>query len=95
LGLAGQVGDPEADMDGQLAGALDRIHTLLRLGDMDWPDIVRMTILTTDVEALLASWPIVRGRFEPAAPVPPNTLAQVTRFAHPKVMVEIDALAMN
>jgi hypothetical protein len=34
----------------------------------------------------------VQARFEPDA-VPPNTLVQVVRFAHPGIWVEIEASA--
>jgi enamine deaminase RidA (YjgF/YER057c/UK114 family) len=44
--------------------------------------------------AFLARWDIVRARFEPGA-VPPNTLVQVARFAHPAIQVEIEASAIR
>ena len=89
---SGQIGDPGADLAGQLAGALDGIADLLGLAGYTLADVTRLGIFTTDVEAFLAQWPIVRARFEPGA-VPPNTLVQVTRFAHPGVQVEIEASA--
>jgi hypothetical protein len=51
-------------------------------------------LYTTDVEAFLAQWETVRARFEPGA-VPPNTLVQVVRFAHPAIRVEIEASAVR
>jgi len=89
---SGQIGDPGADMAGQVAGALDSVADLLGLAGYTLADITRLGIFTTDVEAFLARWPIVRARFEPD-PVPPNTLVQVARFAHPSVQVEIEASA--
>ena len=89
---SGQVGDPHADLVGQLAGALDSIAELLALAGYTLADVTRLGIFTTDVEAFLAQWPVVRARFEPG-PVPPNTLVQVARFAHPAVQVEIEASA--
>jgi enamine deaminase RidA (YjgF/YER057c/UK114 family) len=89
---SGQIGDPGADMAGQVAGALDNIADLLGLAGYTLADITRLGIYTTDVEAFLAQWGGVRARFEPDA-VPPNTLVQVVRFAHPAVQVEIEASA--
>lgn len=89
---SGQTGDPGADLGGQLAGALDSLTDLLGLAGYTLADVFRLGIFTTDVEAFLAQWPVVRARFDPD-PVPPNTLVQVVRFAHPAVQVEIDASA--
>jgi len=89
---SGQTGDPQADLGGQLAGALDSLADLLDLAGYTLADVTRLGIFTTDVEAFLAQWPVVRTRFDPD-PVPPNTLVQVVRFAHPAVQVEIDASA--
>jgi enamine deaminase RidA (YjgF/YER057c/UK114 family) len=89
---SGQIGDPGADMAGQVAGALDNVVDLLGLAGYTLADITRLGIYTTDVEAFVAQWAIVRARFEPDA-VPPNTLVQVVRFAHPAIRVEIEASA--
>jgi enamine deaminase RidA (YjgF/YER057c/UK114 family) len=92
--VSGQAGDPRSDMAGQVAGALDGVAEVLGLAGYTLADVIRMGFYTTDVEAFLAQWAIVRARFEPAA-VPPNTLAQVVRFAHPAVQVEIEASAVR
>ena len=92
LFLSGQVGDPADRLDGQLATALQRIEVLLGRVGMALPDLVKLTILTTDVDALVAVWPVLRAAFAPG-PVPPNTLAEVARFARPGVLVEIDGIA--
>jgi enamine deaminase RidA (YjgF/YER057c/UK114 family) len=89
---SGQIGDPGADMAGQVAGALDNVADLLGLAGYTLADVTRLGIYTTDVEAFVAQWAIVRARFEPDA-VPPNTLVQVVRFAHPAIQVEIEASA--
>ena len=89
---SGQVGDPDCDLAGQVAGALDNVAGLLGRAGYTLADVTRLGIYTTDVEAFLAQWGIVRARFEPGA-VPPNTLVQVVRFAHPGIQVEIEASA--
>lgn len=92
--ISGQVGNPRSDMAGQVTGALDRVAEVLGLAGYALADITRLGLFTTDIEAFLAQWPVVRARFEPGA-VPPNTLLQVVRFAHPAVMVEIEASAVR
>jgi enamine deaminase RidA (YjgF/YER057c/UK114 family) len=89
---SGQTGDPDVDMAGQIAGAVDNLAGLLGLAGYKLSDVTRLGIYTTDIEAFLAQWGIVRARFEPDA-VPPNTLVQVARFAHPGIRVEIEASA--
>jgi enamine deaminase RidA (YjgF/YER057c/UK114 family) len=91
--LSGQTGDHRADMAGQVAGALDNAAEVLALAGYTLADVIRLGLFTTDVEEFLACWTIVRARFEPSA-VPPNTLVQVVRFAHPAVQVEIEATAV-
>jgi enamine deaminase RidA (YjgF/YER057c/UK114 family) len=92
LVTSGQTGDPAADMAGQIAGALDSLADLLGLAGYDLADITRLGIYTTDMDAFLAHWLLVRARFEPGA-VPPNTLVQVQRLPQPGVRVEFDAVA--
>jgi enamine deaminase RidA (YjgF/YER057c/UK114 family) len=89
---SGQAGDPSSDLAGQVAGALDAVAEILALAGYTLGDVTRLGFYTTDVEAFLAQWVTVRARFEPLA-VPPNTLVQVVRFAHPAVQVEIEASA--
>jgi len=89
---SGQTGDSRSDVAGQVAGALDSVAEVLALAGYTLADVTRLGIYTTDVEAFLAQWAIVRARFEPGA-VPPNTLVQVVRFAHPAIRVEIEASA--
>lgn len=91
---SGQTGDPALDMAGQIAGALDSLAGLLKDAGYTLADVTRLGLYTTDIETFLAHWDIVRARFEPAA-VPPNTLVQVARFAHPSVQVEVEASAVR
>ena len=91
---SGQVGDPSSDMAGQIAGALDSVAEVLALAGYTLADVTRLGFYTTDVEAFLARWETVRARFAPSA-VPPNTLVQVVRFAHPTIRVEIEASAVR
>ena len=94
LHVSGQVGDSSVGMAGQIRGAVDALLGVLALADYRLDDIVRLGLWTTDLTGFLASWPVLRDRFAPGR-VPPNTLAQVTRFATPGALVEIDAVALR
>ena len=92
LVMSGQIGDPAQDMSGQLTGALDAVETVLKTAGYALDDIARITIYTTDVDAFVASYAVVRSRFEPGT-VPPHTLVPVARLARVGCLVEIDAHA--
>ena len=92
LAMSGQIGDPGLDMAGQLTGALDAIEAVLTAAGYALADLARITIYTTDVDAFVASYPVIRSRFEPGT-VPPHTLVPVPRLARLGCVVEIDAHA--
>lgn len=94
LVMSGQIGDPAEDMSGQLAGSLDAVETVLQTAGYALADIARLTIYTTDVDAFVASYSVIRSRFEPGA-VPPHTLVPVSRLARLGCLVEIDAQAVR
>jgi enamine deaminase RidA (YjgF/YER057c/UK114 family) len=90
--MSGQIGDPTQDMSGQLAGALDAVETVLTTAGYTLTDLARITIYTTDVDAFVASYAVMRSRFDPGA-VPPHTLVPVPRLARLGCVIEIDAHA--
>jgi enamine deaminase RidA (YjgF/YER057c/UK114 family) len=92
LVVSGQIGNTDGDMAAQLAGALDALEAVLTLAGYGLADIARLGIYTTDIDAFIAAWPVIRARFEPGA-VPPNTLLEFSRLANPRSLVEVDALA--
>lgn len=94
LVVSGQIGDVHGDFAAQLSGALDALATVLAAADYTLADIARLGIFTTDVDAFVAHWQIVRERFAPDA-VPPNTLVQVARLVSPHALLEIEALAVR
>jgi enamine deaminase RidA (YjgF/YER057c/UK114 family) len=94
LVMSGQIGDPTQDMSGQLTGALDAVATVLSTAGYALGDIARMTVYTTDVDAFVASYAVLRTRFEPGT-VPPHTLVPVPRLARLGCLVEIEALAVR
>ncbi|HEY2166589.1 MAG TPA: Rid family hydrolase, partial [Jatrophihabitantaceae bacterium] len=92
LVMSGQIGDPSLDMAGQISGALDAVQTVLEVAGYALADLARITIYTTDVDAFIASYDVIRTRFEPGT-VAPHTLVPVTRLARLGCVVEIDAQA--
>jgi enamine deaminase RidA (YjgF/YER057c/UK114 family) len=79
------------DMGEQLAAALANLRTVLEAGDMTTADIVRLTVYTTDVDELLATYGSVAEALAPN--LPSMTLIGVTRLAFPELKVEIEATA--
>jgi enamine deaminase RidA (YjgF/YER057c/UK114 family) len=94
LVMSGQIGDPGQDMAGQLAGALDAVETVLTTAGYTLADLARITIYSTDVDAFVANYALVRSRFDPGA-VPPHTLVPVARLARVGCVVEIDGHAVR
>lgn len=81
------------DIAAQLTLALDNLDTVLAAADMSLADVVRLTIYTTDVDALFPHYGILAERLAGAGVTPPATLVGVARLAFPELLVEIDAMA--
>lgn len=83
------------DMTAQLKLSLDNLDTVLNQADFSLADVVRMTIYTTDVDALLEAWPTLVGRLKEGECRATQTLLGVARLAFPELLVEIEATAMK
>lgn len=83
------------DMAAQLTLALENLDAVLAGGGMSLTDVVRLTIYTTDVDALFPHYGILAERLASAGVTPPATLLGVTRLAFPDLLVEIDATALQ
>jgi enamine deaminase RidA (YjgF/YER057c/UK114 family) len=94
LMMSGQIGDPTQDMSGQLAGALHAVDTVLTSAGYTLANLARITIYTTDVDAFVASYAVLRDRFDPGT-VPPHTLVPVPRLARLGCVIEIDGHAVR
>jgi enamine deaminase RidA (YjgF/YER057c/UK114 family) len=92
---AGSDGAPTTttDMAEQVTMAFASLQTVLAEADMTSTDIVRLTVYTTDVDALLAAYGSVAGALAPNLPA--MTLIGVTRLAFPELKVEIEATAVR
>lgn len=94
LVTSGQIGSVHDDLPGQIATALDAVEAILDAAGYVLDDVIRLGIFTTDVEAFIGNWDVVRARFAPGT-VPPHTLLQVQRLPNPRAMVEIEATAIR
>ena len=83
------------DIAAQLALALDNLEAVLDQGGMSLADVVRLTIYTTDVDALLPHYDLLVGRLEAAGVRPAATLLGVARLAFPELLVEVEATAVR
>ena len=100
LYCAGQVSMNEdgapvhaGDMAAQVRQAMDNLETVLTRAEYSLADVVRLTIYTTDVDALFESYGEIVGRLASMDAQPPITLLGVARLAFPELMVEIEATA--
>jgi enamine deaminase RidA (YjgF/YER057c/UK114 family) len=79
------------DMGEQVATAMANLRTVLEGAEMDLADIVRLTLYTTDVDALFAVYGSVSEALAPNLPA--MTVIGVSRLAFPELKVEIEATA--
>jgi enamine deaminase RidA (YjgF/YER057c/UK114 family) len=93
---SGQLGITPNDHVPEEAGAqaelcFRAIGEILREGNMDYADIVRINAFVTD-RAFLKPYMEVRDRFV-ATPPPASTLMIVSGFARPEFKVEVEVIA--
>jgi enamine deaminase RidA (YjgF/YER057c/UK114 family) len=79
------------DMGEQLAIAMANLRTVLEGAEMDLADIVRLTLYTTDVDALFAAYGSMSEALAPNLPA--MTVIGVSRLAFPELKLEIEATA--
>ncbi|MDT4937961.1 MAG: hypothetical protein QOG80_1632 [Pseudonocardiales bacterium] len=94
LMMSGQIGAVDGDMPAQLAASLDAVEAVLREAGYGLGDIIRIGFFTTDMDAFVRHWDVIRSRFAPGT-VPPNTLLPLARLANPRSLVEIEATAVR
>ena len=85
----------EGDMRAQIVLALDNLETVLKAGGMGLSDIVRLGIMTTDVDEAMGNFDVLGARLGAAGATPPQTLIGVTRLALRPLMIEFEATAMR
>jgi 2-iminobutanoate/2-iminopropanoate deaminase len=81
------------DMAGQMRAAYANIRRTLEANGLDWENVVKETIYTTDMDALLKAADL---RFElyDKERLPATSWMQVQRLVDPGFLVEIDVIAV-
>ena len=84
----------DGDMAAQVSTALDNLETVLKAADMGLGNVVRLTLYTTDVDAVLEHYEATEKRLAAAGVQPAVTLLGVARLFIPSLMIEIEADAV-
>jgi enamine deaminase RidA (YjgF/YER057c/UK114 family) len=83
------------DMAAQLGLALDNLEAVLADADMTLANVVRLNIYTIDVDTLLQHFTILTERFEGTGERFASTLLGVARLVAPRLLVALEATAMD
>ena len=84
----------EGDLSAQVDLALDNLEAVLKEAGMSLSDVVRLTVYTTDVDAMIEHFGKLSGRLAAANVRPAQTMLGVARLAFPSIMVELEATAV-
>jgi enamine deaminase RidA (YjgF/YER057c/UK114 family) len=102
LVCAGQVavdaeGNPQhpGDMAAQIRLALDNLQAVLEGAGMNFSNVVRLNMYTTDVDSFLQNAAVLAERLGAMGISPPGTLLGVSRLAFGELMVELEATAID
>lgn len=79
------------DMGEQVRIALENLGTVLAASKMDFSNVVKLTVFTTDVDAFIGASGASAEALGPNLPA--MTLIGVARLAFPELKVEIEAIA--
>ncbi|WP_207947832.1 RidA family protein [Occultella glacieicola] len=101
LYLAGQTamsseGQPlhEGDIGAQLELSLDNVEATLTEAGMTFANLIRLTIYTTDVDALLPHFGVLGARLGAVGAAPPMTVLEISRLVIPGQLVELEGTAV-
>jgi enamine deaminase RidA (YjgF/YER057c/UK114 family) len=84
----------DGDMAAQLALSLGNLEAVLGAAGMSLADLVRLTVYTTDVDALFPHYGVLAARLAAAGAAPPTSMLGVSRLAIPGQMVELEGTAV-
>lgn len=84
----------EGDLAAQLALSIDNLEAVLGAADMTLANLVRLNVLTTDVDQLLPHYGVLAGRLGAAGVAPTTTMLGVTRLAIPGQLIELEGTAV-
>ncbi|HIZ35101.1 MAG TPA: RidA family protein [Candidatus Ruania gallistercoris] len=84
----------EGDIAAQLRLAVDNLDAVLTEAGMSLMNLVRLTVYTTDVDALFPHYGVLTARLDAAGVAPTTTMLGVGRLAVPGQLVELDGIAV-
>jgi 2-iminobutanoate/2-iminopropanoate deaminase len=91
----GQLVRP-GDMAAQIRQTLSNLRDVLQAADTDFGSVVKFTVFVTDIEAFMAARRQADTGLDAAMEAAPAlSLVEVSRLAHPDIMVEIEATAQT
>jgi len=82
----------KGDMRAQFRQVCENIAQALAASDASWEDVVQTHTYVTDMEAFFQCTDIRHAFFGPGWPT--STTLEVSRLAHPDMLVEIEAVAV-
>lgn len=85
----------DGDLAAQITLALDNLESVLAEAGMSLSNVVRLTVYTTDVDAMIQNFSALTKRLAAADVRPAQTLLGVARLAFPGLMVELEATAVS
>lgn len=85
----------DGDIGAQLRLALDNLDAVLAQAGMSLLNLVRLTVYTTDVDALVEHYGILAGALAAAGVAPATTMLGVSRLAVPGQLVELEGTAVD
>ena len=85
----------EGDIGAQTSLALDNLEAVLKEAGMTLSNVVRLTVYTTDVDAMIQNFGVLVSRLDAAEVKPAQTLLGVARLAYPELLVELEATAVD
>ena len=71
------------------------VAAVLREADMTLENLVRLSVYTTDVDALMPHYGVLAGRLGAAGAAPTTTMLGVVRLAVPGQVVELEGTAVG
>ena len=83
------------DLRAQIELSVSNLTAVLDEAGMSLANVVRLTIYTTDVDAMIQNFDALVGPFGAVGVKPPQTLLGVNRLAFPELMVELEATAVS
>ena len=81
------------DMKAQVKNVYDELQKTLEAHGASFANVVKETVFTRDMDALVEAAPVRARYFDDCAP-PASTWVEISRLVHPDLLVEIEMTAV-